>query len=142
MEAIAHCRRLMRHFDDAFDAGLKGTVVAKVEGFAEADGEDIGVIGNGTDVLAIDPDFDAGLGVDALDGGTGRSAQEPFVRTAVFDRRIEREPFPADAIERRRHERRCHGFSVICGGWEKNVLRLGTKTGTPLRHVMRRLGRC
>ncbi len=113
LEAVTYSDVLMRHFDDAFDAGLKGSVVAKVEGFAETDGEDICVIGNGADVLAIDPDFDSGLGVDALDGGTGRGAEEPFVRSAVFDRRIEREALPADAIERRRHERRCHGFSVV-----------------------------
>ena len=97
----------LRHFDYTLVAGLEDAV-AKGEGFAEADGEDVGVIGDGTNVLAVDPDGGTGLGVDGLDFGAGAFAEEPVVGAAVVDGRVEREMLASNAIERRRHKRRCH----------------------------------
>ena len=70
------------------------------------------MIGDGADVLAGDPDFDAGLRVDGLHFRARTGAEQPFVRAGVFDSRIEAEWLPTNAVEGRRHERRGHFPSV------------------------------
>jgi hypothetical protein len=100
-----------RHFDHALDARLEDAF-AKCERFAQAYSEDVGVIGDGAYILARDPDFSAGICIDGLHFGTRSRSQQPFVWAAVLNGRVESESLPSDAIQRRRHKRRCHFSSV------------------------------
>ena len=81
----------MRHFYHTLDAGLD-VAVAKVEGFAQADGEEFECDRRRRRCTGGRSRFR--LRFAALMAWTserGSGAEEPFVRAAVFDGRVERE---------------------------------------------------